>query len=280
MGKVDNGWEEARLRAARALATLDEVEAGDHVCWVMDGARRFSADADAFIADGALFGDKVVVVGSPASVAGVRQLSTFPPSAVLIDPVRTRGSVVAAVQQEAKRASSEGYRSLRVLACRQSGAGSAPETATLLDGELGLEEMAALGGATVVCAYLPGPWAASALEQIMCVHPQTLGRRPALPGFHMLRSGSEGWRVTGVIDSDGAQAFGSVLRAAALHTSAVRLRFDEVDLIDAAGMRALVDAALHLPDRSVIVEGANRTVRLSWELSGFAVPDVPVEVLG
>ncbi|MFD3548848.1 MEDS domain-containing protein [Streptomyces sp. NPDC058655] len=268
------------MRSARALATLDEVGVGDHVCWIVDRAAGFPAASDPFVADGALFGDRVVVVGSPGPLAEVRRLRSFPASAVVIDPFVTAGSVVAAVGQEVKRASRDGFRSVRVLACREAREGRSPDMPALLDSELGLDEVAALYGATVVCAYLPGSWDALDLEQVMCVHPQTLGSRPGLPGFHMFRSGSEGWKVTGVIDSDGAQAFGSVLRAAAQHTSAIRLCFAGVELIDAAGMRALVDAAQHLPDRSVVVEGANRMVRLSWELSGFAVPEVPVEVLG
>lgn len=47
-------------------------------------------------------------------------------------------------------------------------------------------------------------------------------------------------------------------------------------MIDAAGMHALVDAARHLPDRRILVEGANETVRLCWELAGYAAPGVPV----
>ncbi|MBT2404938.1 MEDS domain-containing protein [Streptomyces sp. ISL-87] len=268
------------MRGMRALATLDEVEVGDHVCWVIDDARGLATDSAPFVADGALFGDRLVLVGAPGPLAEVRKLRAFPSSAVVIDPFETAGSIVSAVYQELKRASREGFRSVRVLACRGSGGDASPGMPALLESELGLDEVAALSGATVVCAYLPGTWDAAELEQVMCVHPQTLGNRPELPGFHMFRSGSEGWKVTGVIDSDGAHAFGSVLRAAALHTPAIRLRFEDVELIDAAGMRALVDAALHLPDRTITVEGANRIVRLSWQLSGYSVPEVPVEVLG
>ncbi|MFJ9344512.1 MEDS domain-containing protein [Streptomyces sp. NPDC101733] len=260
---------------------MDEIDVGDHACWVIDGVRRLSTDAAPYVADGALFGDRVVLVGSADPVAEVRRLGSFPASAVVIDPFETAGSVVAAVDRELRRARREGFRSVRVLACRESGdCGTPAGMAALLDSELGLDEIAAAGGATVVCAYLPGSWDAPQLEQVMCVHPQTLGTRPALPAFHMFRSGSEGWKVRGVIDSDGAHAFGSVLRAATLNARAVRLCFEDVELIDAAGMRALVDAALHLPDRSVTVEGANRTVRRSWQLSGYAVPEIPVEVLG
>lgn len=268
------------MRGTRALATLDDIDVGDHACWVVDGTRLLSTGSAPYVADGALFGDRFVLVGSVGSLAEVRRLRPLPASAVVIDPLESSGSVVAAIDQELKRARREGFRSVRVLVCRESKSDAPGGMAALLDSELGLDEIAALGGATVVCAYLPGSWDALELEQVMCVHPQTLGSRPELPTFHMFRSGSEGWKVTGVIDSDGAHAFGSVLRAAALHTSAIRLCFEDVELIDAAGMRALVNAALHLPDRSVTVEGANRIVRLTWQLSGYATPEIPVEVRG
>ncbi|MDJ0380311.1 MEDS domain-containing protein [Streptomyces sp. G-G2] len=265
------------MRAARALTTLDGVGSGDHVYWMADTGPGLFVGLEPFAADGALFGDRLVIVGSPGLLAEVKRLRAVPASTVMINAWETAGPLASAVEHEMRRAKDAGFHSARVLACREPGTHGRTE---LLDSELGLDEVAARSGATVVCAYLPGPWNGAELEQIMCVHPQTLGSRPGLPGFHMFRSGSKGWKVTGVIDSDGAHAFGSVLRAAVLHTPAVRLCFGEVDLIDAAGMRALVDAALHLPDRSVVIEGANRLVRMSWELSGFAVPEVPVEVLG
>lgn len=56
----------------------------------------------------------------------------------------------------------------------------------------------------------------------------------------------------------------------------MRLRCQTLEFFDAAGMSALADAARHLPDRKVVLEDTNETVRLAWKLSGFAVPDVPV----
>lgn len=41
-------------------------------------------------------------------------------------------------------------------------------------------------------------------------------------------------------------------------------------------MQALVDAARHLPGHRVVVEGANETVLLCWELAGYAAADLPV----
>lgn len=79
-----------------------------------------------------------------------------------------------------------------------------------------------------------------------------------------------------MIDSECADAFNTAARAAIRRSSKVKMRFDALDMIDAAGMHALVDAARHLPDRRIVVEGANETVRLCWELAGYATAGVPV----
>ncbi len=265
------------MRAARAMATLDEVEAGDHVCWLMDPADDFSAGAGGFVADGALFGDKVVIVGSADTAARMLRLSPQPSAVVVLDPARIEGSALAAVRREARSADREGYRAVRVLTEMYAGSPMAPEG--VLEGELRLEEFAADSGAMVVCAYRRGQWDPSTLNHVVCVHPQSLGSRSRGPGFRMFRSGSDCWSVDGVIDSEGAAAFGAAVVAVAAHAVTVRLRFDRLDLIDAAGMQALADAARHLPERTVVVEGANETVRLCWDLSGLAVPEVPVEMM-
>ncbi|MFD3871892.1 MEDS domain-containing protein [Streptomyces sp. NPDC058623] len=264
------------MRAVKALATLDGVVPGDHVCWKVDGAPGLTGGLESFVADGTLYGDRLVIVGSPTSLTEVGRLRSVPESVVMIDTREEPGSLALTVDREVQRARNAGYPTTRVLACREPGARGLDG---LVDEELGFDETAALSGATVVCAYLPGSWSRAEWEAVMCVHPQTVGSRPELPGFQMFRLGNEDWKVSGVIDADGAHAFATVLRSAFRRASRIRLRFDEVKLIDAAGMRALVDAATHLPDRRVIIEGANRLVKLSWDLSGYAGPRTPVEVL-
>ena len=61
-----------------------------------------------------------------------------------------------------------------------------------------------------------------------------------------------------------------------MQAPALKLCLDTLQMIDAAGMHALVDAARHLPDRRILVEGANETVRLCWELAGYQGAAVPV----
>ncbi|MGV9558256.1 MEDS domain-containing protein [Streptomyces sp. NPDC003401] len=260
------------MRAARSLATLDEVESGDHVCQFLEPAEDVVERSRAFVADGALFGDKLVIVGTDEPPAP--HLADTP-ARVVLDPARLDGSLLAAVRREADSAGREGFRALRIL--RHVTAGhrdSRPDA--MLQSELDLEEFAADSGAMVLCTYRPGDWDPPTLDQVRCVHPHHVGSRPAAPEFRVYTTGEGRWTVSGVIDSEGAAAFGTVLRSLVSHAATLRLVCHGLEFFDAAGMRALADAARFLPERTVIVEGANETVRLSWGLSGYAVPEVPV----
>ncbi|MFF1297447.1 MULTISPECIES: MEDS domain-containing protein [unclassified Streptomyces] len=256
------------MRATRTLAALDEIGAGDHVCQLLDPSDDVMDRSRAFIADGALFGDKVVIVGRVPQAPG--DLASR-----VLDPARLRDSLLAAVRREAASAEREGYRSLRVFHHVTSD-GSAQGAEELLRSELDLEEFAAGSGAVVVCAYSGADWAASTLDKVRCVHPHHLGSRPASPAFQVYRTAKDGWTVNGVVDADGAAAFGAILRTLLQQTVTVRLLCHALDFLDAAGMSALSDAARCLPDRKVVLEGTNETVRLAWELSGFADPSIPV----
>ncbi|MFJ3205597.1 MEDS domain-containing protein [Streptomyces sp. NPDC086989] len=249
------------------------MDVGDHVCWLVDGAVPFPGTARAYVADGALYGDKIVVVGAADGVAE----DTFGVSAaVVLDlPLGDADSVLAAVRREARTAAREGYRSVRVLAERMpvTEPGAAHD---LLSQELRLDEFASECGAMVVCAFRPSQWQADTLEYVASVHPHEMGTRAERPAFRMFSTGVDSWSVDGVIDSQDAAAFNAALRAAVGHTPRMRLCFDRLEMIDAAGMGALVEAANHLPGRHIVVEGANETVRLCWELAGYAAPGVPV----
>ncbi|MET9361178.1 MEDS domain-containing protein [Streptomyces sp. NPDC006632] len=264
------------MRAARALVTLDEVELGDHVCWRMRPAGDSLADARAFVADGALYGDKIVFVGSTGTVSRIPRDAGPAASVVLDVPGADADVVLAAVRREARTAVREGFRSVRVLTERTPPKPAPGAEEELLAQELRLDEFASESGAIVVCAVTPSEWDATTLEHMACVHPHEVGRRAEHPAFRMFGTGADRWSVDGVIDSDCAPVFNAAVRAAALHAPTVTLRFDTLDMIDAAGMHALVDAVRGLPDRRVVVEGANDTVRLCWELAGYASAGVSV----
>lgn len=256
------------MRAPRTLATLDEVDTGDHVCQVLEPADDVIDRSRAFIADGALHGDKVLIIGSTLQAG-----SEF--AQLVLDPARLEGSLLAAVRREAVNADREGFRSLRVLHHVRPGC-PAEQTKELLRSELDLEKFAADSGALVVCAYSGADWNLSTLQEIGCVHPHYLGSRPVSPSFQVYRTAKEDWTVSGIVDSDGAAAFGTILCTLLAQTATVRLICHALEFFDAAGMSALADAARHLPDRKVVLEGANETVRLAWELSGYAIPEIPV----
>ncbi|MFG3280388.1 MEDS domain-containing protein [Streptomyces sp. NPDC048111] len=256
-------------------ATLDEVELGDHVCWRMGHGSSLLTDVRAVVADGALYGDKVVVVGGSRDAFGV--LRDAVSSSVVLERSETADTdaILAAVRREARTAEREGFRSVRVLTERR------PTTAhdgveELLDQELRLDQFASESGAIVICALRPSQWDRTTLEHVTCVHPHEVGTRAEHPDFRMFSTGADRWSVAGVIDSEGARAFSAALHAAMLRTPAVKLRFDALEMIDAAGMHALIDTARRLPQRSVVVEGANETVRLCWELAGYEAADLPV----
>ncbi|MFF3217008.1 MEDS domain-containing protein [Streptomyces sp. NPDC002886] len=258
------------------MAALDEVVLGDHVCWFTEpSATLYYSDMRAYLADGALYGDKVVVIRSSGGAAFSRDW--VPANSVVLDLPGSAAaeSVVTAARREVRTAVRQGFRSVRVLAERP------PATAPggveeLLDWELRLDAFAAESGAIVVCAFRPMLWEAPALERVACVHPHEVGRRAVRPAFRMFSTGADEWSVDGVIDSEGADAFNAAVRAALAHSQAMTLRFDALEMIDAAGMHALVDAGRHLPDRRIFVAGANETVRLCWNLAGYASSRVPV----
>ncbi|MFF1544428.1 MEDS domain-containing protein [Streptomyces sp. NPDC058291] len=264
------------MRAARTLATFDHVELGDHVCWHTDPAAASPADVLAYVADGALYGDKIVVVGSAGAVSGL-PLAVVPSASVILDAPRDGNpdSVLAAVRREARTAAREGYRSVRVLTERVPAA-EPVETEELVAQELKLDEFASESNAIVVCAFRSSQWDGPTLEHMAGVHPHEMGMRAERPAFRMYSTGADIWSVDGVIDSECADAFNTAVRAAVRCSRKVSLRFDTLDMIDAAGMHALVDAARYLPDRRIVVEGANETVRLCWELAGYATAGLPV----
>lgn len=251
---------------------MDDADSGDHVCQVLDRSDDVIDRSRAFVSDGAMRGDKVVIVGPTPPRAG-HEFAPF-----VLDPARLEGSLLAAVRREAANADREGFRSLRVLHHARPGC-RAERVRELLRSELDLEEFAADTGALVLCAYSGTDWDAAALRQMACVHPHHLGSSPVAPAFRVYRTGGEGWTVDGIVDSEGATAFGTIVCTLLARRPAVRLHCHDLEFFDAAGMAALAGAAKHLPDRKVVLEGTNETVRLAWELSGFSIPDVPVVIV-
>ncbi len=276
------GAEGGRVRNARAVATLDPVEAGDHVCWPVGPGDDFTATARAFAADGALFGDKVLLIGAPET----RWSSSGTPREVVVDPVTERAGGAAwdaaalldLVRREADAATRQGFRALRVLTRmdRLWPRGASPQE--IARHELELDALVLARAAVVVCAYHRASFRPCLLEQAAGVHPHQLGRRAEMPGFRMYSAGTDCWSVSGVVDSDGAEAFRTALNELVARSATVRLRCDALELMDSAGMRVLVDVACKAHGRRIVVEKADETFRRCWSLLGYDVPQIPVEL--
>lgn len=270
------------VRGTRALPALDRVDVGDHVCWLVEQGEDFTSTARAFLADGALFGDKVLVVGS----GEIRWLQRGTAQGLFLDPGAGRGSggdwgagaVLAAVRREADTACREGFRALRVLARADQLWPDGASAQTVARHELDLDALVADTGTLVVCAYHRSGFAEAALELAVGVHPHQVGMRPLMPDFRMFSAGPDCWSVSGVIDADGAAAFRTAVGELLARSTTVRLRCQGLQLMDAAAMEVLVDCARALPGRRVVLEGVNRTVRRCWTLLGYDSPLVPVEL--
>ncbi|MFJ9523394.1 MEDS domain-containing protein [Kitasatospora sp. NPDC101801] len=261
------------------MANLEPVEVGDHVCWVVGPGDDFVGTARAFAADGALFGDKVLVIGSPEA----RWTSDGVSHGALIDPRAAPGrwdaeSMLGLLHREADAAYRQGFRALRVLARmdRVWPDGASPQE--IARHELWLDSLVAEGSALVVCAYHRDGFHPAALEQAAGVHPQQLGPALGGPGFRLFSVGTDRWGVSGVVDSESADAFGTALGELLARTATLRLHCGGTEFMDAAGMQALVRAAGELPGRRVLLENANETVRRCWALLGYDHPQIPVEL--
>ncbi|WP_329140483.1 MEDS domain-containing protein [Streptomyces sp. NBC_01476] len=241
----------------RGLATLDPVEVGDHVCWLVGPGEDFSGTARAFTAGGALVGDKVLILGDDS-----------------------RQGFLGRVRREAEAASREGFRALRVLARwdHEPGCGaSGPDT--VARNELTLDALVARGGTIVVCAYHRAGFGTATLDQVASVHPHHLGTGAVGPAFRLFSAGkADCWSVSGLVDSEGAETFGTAMRELLARCGTVRLDCENLEWMDAAGMTALVQSARAFPGRLVVLSGANETVRRVWALLGYDSPVVPVEL--
>lgn len=51
-----------------------------------------------------------------------------------------------------------------------------------------------------------------------------------------------------------------------------------LELVDAAGWRALITAVAAVPGASLALEHVNDTVATTWRLSGYAESSIPVQV--
>ncbi|MEE4540404.1 MEDS domain-containing protein [Streptomyces sp. V4-01] len=263
------------------MASLAPVGVGDHVCWAVPAKADFQRAALAYLTDGTRLGDKIMVVGSPSRSW---RLDLRGPQGVLVDPSACdvdwdANALVSLLRQEAEEAGRQGFRALRVLAHMDHfwPAGLTPRQ--VADHELRLDAVIGASAAMVVCAYAGSGFLPDVLGQAATVHPHFAGDRDAAPSFQVFSAGEDCWNVSGVVDADGAPAFHTAVTELLRTTDTLRLRCQGLELMDAAGMQALVEASGAHPGRTIMVEDANPLVRKCWELLGYDSPAVPVELV-
>lgn len=270
------------MRIARNVASLGQVDIGDHVCWVMPRPSDFQRTASGYLSDGTHLGDKIMVVGSSSPA----WLDFHAPHGLLVDPGVERGGVrwdadalVSLVRKEAETADRQGFRALRVLA-QMDRIWPADITAEqVADQEQRLDALTGAAAAMVVCAYGSPGFAPKVLEQAASVHPHFAGHPAQAPSFQMFNEAADCWSVSGVVDADGAGAFRVAVSGLLRPLTTLRLRCDGLQLMDAVGMRTLAQAAVAMPGCKIVLERANPTVRRCWELLGYDDPAVPAELV-
>ncbi|MFD9124776.1 MEDS domain-containing protein [Kitasatospora sp. NPDC059571] len=114
------------------------MDAGDHVCWMVGPGDDVAGPARAFVADGELFGDMVLVLGD--TDGGRRAPATW-------------DALLGEVSRGAERADREGFRTLRVLADLTALPAGDTRPDVLARHELRLDALAADSGAILVCVY-------------------------------------------------------------------------------------------------------------------------------
>ncbi|GGV27479.1 hypothetical protein GCM10010495_49560 [Kitasatospora herbaricolor] len=245
------------------MATLDPVDVGDHICWMAGPGEDTAGPARAFVADGELFGDMVLVLGGTGGA---------PRGPVSWD------ALFREVRQGTERAAREGFRALRVLADLSGLAGADTRPDVLARYELRLDALAADSGAILVCRYTRAVLTPEAVDQVAGVHPQHLGRGPVGPAFRLFHASRDRWSVSGVVDTEGAETFRTALGELLRSAPVLHLECGDLEFMDSAGLTALAGVARGLPDRRIELHHANATLSRSWSLLGFERPEIPVEL--
>ncbi|MFJ1709345.1 MEDS domain-containing protein [Kitasatospora sp. NPDC088346] len=251
------------MRTAHGVATLDPVDVGDHVCWMVSPGEDTAGPVRAFVADGELFGDLVLVLGDA-------QGATSAPE--------SWESLISEVSEGAERASRQGFRALRVLADLSALPPDDTRPEILARHELRLDALAADSGAILVCAYARRALTPDAAHQAAGVHPHHLGPASLGPAFRLFSSASDRWSVSGIVDTEGADAFRTALAEALSLHPVLHLECGRLEFMDSAGLTALALAARGHSGRRIVLHQANETVRRSWSLLGFENPEIPVEL--
>ncbi|WP_051813375.1 MEDS domain-containing protein [Kitasatospora sp. MBT63] len=246
------------------MTTLDPVDVGDHVCWMVDPGEDTTGPTRAFVADGELFGDMVLLLGESD---GERR-----------GPASWE-SLFNEVSRGTERADREGFRTLRVLADLSGLPADDTRPEIVARHELRLDALAADRGTILVCVYARAALTPEAIDQAVGVHPHHLGAGPVAPSFRLFSSAGDRWSVSGVVDTEGAASFRTALGELVARVPVLHLDCAGLEFMDSTGLTALAQVARGRQDRRIELRHANETLRRSWSLLGFEHPEIPVELM-
>jgi anti-anti-sigma factor len=259
-------------RTAREISTLDPLEAGDHVGWIVRDREEFAWLTSRHLRQGSAAGDKLFLFGPDG---GLEQASAVDDAVTVLNPGKAflgGGAVdpeamLGHFREQHILAREQGFRGLRVVADMDwlLTVQPTPTAAGLVDFEQRLDRFVADTDAIIVCAYRPENFAAAELAEVMCVHPHTRGAAPEPVGFRMWSGGGDVWQLSGDIDVNSGNALRERLRSAAASKRNVTLDLTGIRFIDLAGLRTI--AAFSVEQAvSVTVEGMGDTMRKCWNL--------------
>ena len=267
------------------------------MCWQVSSPQEYARGRRELIAHTARSGARLLIVGGPAGTgddAGSgRVIDTALDTALDLDPAldvaldSTSGAswerpsrvLLPAVRREVHEAQRSGQ-SVRVLAGMDHLARSQQSLDELITHEMDLGELATQGGTSVVCAYSRLVWSPGVIQDVTAVHSRVVGLEPRAAVFRLTRADADSWNLEGSVGLESLRPFSAAVRGALARTPRARLRCTGLDLVDAAAWRALVESVTQTRGGSLVLEGANETVRTAWRMSGYAGYGAAIEVRG
>ena len=274
------------MRHSGLLQEHDALTNADDVGWVYDDLSSFTEAAQRFLAQGLARGDRLLCVGdglaeefrlagepfgSLTELVARGALSFRPVSGAYAD-----GRVMRADEQRAcydaavRSAQDAGYRGLRIVAELTALAGSETARAGLVTWEHVADEYIASGsGMAALCAYARSGLSDEALADVAAVHPQVHAPHQP-PSFRIWFDGPRA-ALAGTVDTFAADRLARVLAGSPVLGPVASLDLSGLEVVDAAGARALARWAAPLVGRGAAVHlpGAPSPLVRIWSLLGL-----------
>ncbi|HEU5356597.1 MAG TPA: MEDS domain-containing protein [Actinocrinis sp.] len=257
--------------------TWSALTPGEHVCWQVSSPEEYVQGRRELMAHTSRVGGRLLILGAPPDGAAMGSAVS------VLDPAPDAGSsgspsgLLRAIGAKAHAARRSGQ-ALRVLAGMEYLLSPEASLEELIMCEMELGELALRGETVLVCAYSQLVWKPTLLRDLAAVHSRVMGSRPRAAGFRLIQAGIDTWSLEGTVGFESRSAFSAALRGTLSRTPHARLRCGQLDLIDASALRTLVETVNEASGASLVLEQANETVLLAWQMSGYAALGAPIEV--